>query len=354
MSNKSITKGGKAFKKSFLLLTVFLLVILSACSSRSAEKGVNDAADPTEPSAQSSPAEHMKKISLDVPAQDVVAKYQGGEITAGTFEQYLNFLQLISPGNPGFSDPASWSDIIDSLIAVRVLADRGEEQGYSEKSDEIDQQYSDIMKSLEALLGDAEAVQKKVEELGLNEQSIKSFLRTYALVDQYLAHTKSDDELKQMYEKEKGDFTLTTVRHILVMTSDQVSDEEAKAKAEDLMKRARSGEDFAKLADEYSEDPGNTNPDGTKNGGLYENVPAGQWTSAFKEATLSLPLHEVSDPVKTEYGYHVIVVENREEQPFDAVKEQLTYEAANNAWYTFYNEELPKLIQEKHLPQQAS
>lgn len=353
MSNKMEQTRKNMLKKSFLLFTVILLAFLSACGSNASKQSSNDTGS-SSPSAQEQPSTTIAKISLDVPAEDVVAKYNGGEVTAGTFEKYLNFLQVLSPGNPGFSNPAAWSDILDSFIAVRVLADRGQQNGYHAKSDEIKQQYADITKNLEAHLGNAEAAQKKIAELGLDEASIQSFLETYALVDQYLAHAKSDDELKQMYEKEKGNYTLTTVRHILIMTSDKVTDEQAKAKADELAKRAQNGEDFAKLADEYSEDPGNTNPDGTKNGGLYENVPAGQWTSAFKEATLTLPLHKVSDPVKTEYGYHVIVVENRQEQPFDAVKEQLTYEAANEAWHTFYTDELPKIIQEKHLPKQAS
>lgn len=353
MSNKMNQIRKHMLKKGFVLLTVIVLALLSACGSNASNNRANETSS-TDPSAQTQPSATIAKIALDVPAEDVVAKYDGGEVTAGTFEKYLNFLQLLSPGNPGFSNPSAWSDILDSFIAVRVLADRGQEKGYRATSDEIQQQYTDITKNLEALLGNAEVVQKKITEVGLDKESIQSFLETYALVDQYLAHAKSDDELKQMYEKEKGDYTLTTVRHILIMTSDKVTDEQAKAKADELAKRAQNGEDFAKLADEYSEDPGNTNPDGTKNGGLYENVPAGQWTSAFKEATLTLPLHQVSDPVKTEYGYHVIVVEKRQEQPFDAVKDQLSYEAANDAWQTFYNDELPKIIQEKHLPKQAS
>ena len=70
--------------------------------------------------------------------------------------------------------------------------------------------------------------------------------------------------------------------------------------AEDLLKRARAGEDFAKLAKEYSEDPGSKD-----NGGEYT-FPRGKMVPEFESAAFSLKTNQVSDIVTSQYGYHII------------------------------------------------
>lgn len=89
---------------------------------------------------------------------------------------------------------------------------------------------------------------------------------------------------------------------------------EKKAKAEDILKRAQAGEDFAKLADENSQDPGNTNPKGEKQGGLYKDVTKGKMMPAFEEAALSVEPGKIVDHlVETPYGFHIIKLEKKGE-----------------------------------------
>ena len=96
--------------------------------------------------------------------------------------------------------------------------------------------------------------------------------------------------------------------HILLSTVDPetkspLADEKKLAKrkvTEDLLKRARAGEDFAKLAKEFSEDPGSRD-----NGGEYK-FPRGQMVPAFETAAFSLTTNQVSDVVTTQFGYHII------------------------------------------------
>lgn len=87
-----------------------------------------------------------------------------------------------------------------------------------------------------------------------------------------------------------------------------------KAKAEEILKRAKAGEDFAKLADEASEDPGNKDPKtGAKQGGLYKNVkPGSGFDKNFEAAALALQPGQVTDSVvETPFGYHIIKLERR-------------------------------------------
>jgi parvulin-like peptidyl-prolyl isomerase len=76
--------------------------------------------------------------------------------------------------------------------------------------------------------------------------------------------------------------------------------------------RAKAGEDFAALADEYSQDPGNIGENGKKNGGSYSDVPKGRMIKPFENAALSLqPGGIYPDLVESDFGYHIIKLERK-------------------------------------------
>ena len=86
-----------------------------------------------------------------------------------------------------------------------------------------------------------------------------------------------------------------------------------KAKAQEILGRAKAGEDFAALANEFSEDPGNMNPQSKeKNGGLYADTPKGRMVPAFEQAALALEPGQVApELVETDFGYHIIKLEKK-------------------------------------------
>jgi foldase protein PrsA len=99
-------------------------------------------------------------------------------------------------------------------------------------------------------------------------------------------------------------------QHILIRAAQDQKDktkaeEAAKAKADEIYAKVKAGEDFSKLADEYSEDPGNVR-DGKKNGGNLGWFTHGRMVQDFENAAFALKPGEVSEPVKTFYGYHII------------------------------------------------
>jgi peptidyl-prolyl cis-trans isomerase D len=92
---------------------------------------------------------------------------------------------------------------------------------------------------------------------------------------------------------------------------------QAEAKANDILKQVRGGADFAALAKQHSEDPGSK-----EKGGEYE-VVRGQTVPAFEQAAFSLKPKEFGNLVKTEYGYHIMQVLEKEPakvKPFEEVK----------------------------------
>jgi parvulin-like peptidyl-prolyl isomerase len=114
--------------------------------------------------------------------------------------------------------------------------------------------------------------------------------------------------------------------HILLMTSDPTTQQplsaekkaEKRKQAEDILKQAKSGADFAELAKKYSEDPGSKDK-----GGEYT-FPRGQMMKEFEDAAFSLKTNEISDIVETKYGFHIIKLSEKipaKKVDYDKVKD---------------------------------
>lgn len=110
--------------------------------------------------------------------------------------------------------------------------------------------------------------------------------------------------IKAEYEREMAGFSAATERHaahILIETNDKRSDEQARELADSLAKKVGAGEDFAKLAAQYSDDMGSKG-----SGGDLGTSTGDAFPPAFEAELAKLKVGEVSAPVKTEAGYHVI------------------------------------------------
>lgn len=102
--------------------------------------------------------------------------------------------------------------------------------------------------------------------------------------------------------------TKTHVRHILIKTNEVLSDEEARQKLLNLKRRIVDGDDFGALARAHSDDKGSA----IKNGDLGW-VQAGALVAQFEEAMAKLAVNEISEPVQTQFGWHLIQVLERQE-----------------------------------------
>lgn len=101
-----------------------------------------------------------------------------------------------------------------------------------------------------------------------------------------------------------------------------------RTKAQGILDRAKAGEDFAALANEFTEDPGNKAPDGTSQGGIYKDVPKGQMVAPFEAAALALQPGQVApELVETDYGFHIIKLERKLEPKDVNGKKEETYDA---------------------------
>src|SRR3984893_5791331 len=151
----------------------------------------------------------------------------------------------------------------------------------------------------------------------------------YALADvnQIRQNTQvSDDELKVQYQQDIQQYQVPNrvhVDHILLMTVGKTPAEveEIRQKAEDVLKQAKKGANFEELAKKYSEDPGTKDK-----GGDLGWITQGQTVPEFEKAAFTLPKGSISDLVKTQYGFHIIKVLDKETahtKTFDEVKDSI-------------------------------
>jgi peptidyl-prolyl cis-trans isomerase D len=137
----------------------------------------------------------------------------------------------------------------------------------------------------------------------------------------------TNQQVEQYYQGHQKDFQVpeeVKVRHILIKVAagaDAKTDAAAKQKAEDLLKQIKGGADFAALAKANSDDPGSKDQ-----GGELGMIQRGVTVPAFETAAFGLQPGQISDLVKTQFGYHIIQVEEKQTahlKPLDEVKAQI-------------------------------
>jgi peptidyl-prolyl cis-trans isomerase D len=133
----------------------------------------------------------------------------------------------------------------------------------------------------------------------------------------------TDDDLRQYYEQHKNEYTLPErikAQHILFKTQGKTPEEiqKIKEKAQGVLERAKKGEDFGSLAKQYSEDST------ASSGGDLGDFGHGQMVPEFDRAAFSLGVGAISDLVQTQFGFHIIKVNGKQEareRPFEELKE---------------------------------
>lgn len=136
--------------------------------------------------------------------------------------------------------------------------------------------------------------------------------------------TVSDEELKKQYEANKAEYEQVKARHILVAfkgspaaqaDKPELTEEQAKAKAEELRKQIVSGAKFEEVAQKESDDLGS----GQRGGDLGE-FGRGQMVPEFEKAAFEAKVGEVTPVVRSQFGFHIIRVDEHGSTPFEEVK----------------------------------
>jgi peptidyl-prolyl cis-trans isomerase C len=173
------------------------------------------------------------------------------------------------------------------------------------------------------------AEDKKMDDGAVFKQRL-AFARNKLLMEELLQSTGkaalTGEAMHKVYDeavKQMGEVQEVHARHILIRAApgDEKASAAAKAKIEAIIARLKKGEDFEKLAKDVTEDPS-----GKANGGDLGYFSKEQMVPEFSEVAFRLDKGQISEPVKTQFGWHVIKVEDKRVKPapkFDEVKPQI-------------------------------
>jgi foldase protein PrsA len=199
------------------------------------------------------------------------------------------------------------SDLIESII-VRQGA---EELGVDVSAAEVDQRREELIEEV----GGQETFDELVEESGLTLEQIDEQVRDIAVREAVQRELTEDIEVTDadvaaFYEENRETrYNTAEARHILVETEEE---------ATDILERLEAGEDFAEIAQEESIDTGS----GAQGGELGEFGP-GQMVPEFEEAVFTADIGEVTGPVETQFGFHIIEVLERNEPDLEDVEDEI-------------------------------
>ncbi|MDQ4145652.1 MAG: peptidylprolyl isomerase [Actinomycetota bacterium] len=268
------------------------------------------------------------------PAAAVV---DGTKITMSDIQEELDrfratarYEQLIAQASEGEIERDFQQTYLSLLIREAVFESEAEERGIDVTPEEINERIGDI----KAEIGSEGQFQEALKEQGLTLEQAEFQVRVQLLAEKLRTEvTKgvgpSEEEMRAYYEEHAEDFQEVRPQHILLS-------EDERSLAQDLAERLQSAKPnevddlFASLAKKYSEDPS-----ADEEGDLGWAPPA-QYVGPFREVVTELEVGVVSDPVQTEFGWHVIRVVGRRVTPFEEartqIQEAIGAEAIDEAW----------------------
>ena len=228
-------------------------------------------------------------------------------------------------------------DILNELISAELLYQTSQKAGLGDLSKEVDSQLENIKKGF----GSDEEFQKVLKERGIETKDLKEDIKKGVYINAYLEKDifsklspVTEDEKKQEYEANKDKLNVpdeVKASHVLIKVGEKATPEEkqkAKEKIDALRARAMSGEDFAKLAKENSEDGS------ASNGGDLGYFKQGDMVKPFEDAAFGLEKDQISPVVETQFGYHVIKVADKK--------------AAHALTYEEVSKDIEKFLMNKH------
>lgn len=231
--------------------------------------------------------------------------------------------------------------IINDLITQAVLKQFIKKEGIQVSSNRIEQEIKTFReniknnpdtqdKSLETLL----------EEQGGSLEELRVALDISFSIDEYMEKTIPEEEIEKYFTENMGNFNGETVTasHILIDTKgveDEAKLKEAKEKIDKIKKELDGGADFVQLAKAHSDCPS------SKTGGDLGVINRGEMVKEFTDVAFATEVNGISEPVKTQFGYHIIKVTDKQEGKdikFEDIKDKVKI--------ALHNEKTLNLIQD--------
>ena len=325
------------WKKIFLLLFSLAFTFLFAAEI-SVSEGKKRAAEPTQeeafsPSAKTRKESRAPQQKLQLVDVNPAARVNGVTISRVELDKSYNaYTQQRGMDTQMITNPQRYKmvqrEVLDKLIARELLWQEAQQKNVVVTDEEVERALSRALNNFPS----EDEFKLRLAQIGYTEYEYREVLRRQLSVRELIQKdiargiSVADDEIHDYYQANPEQFKRPEqirARHILVKVepgADEAVREEAKRKAETILKKAKGGADFAELAKKHSEGPS------APKGGDLGFFSRGQTVKPFEEAAFSLKAGEVSGVVQTIYGYHIIKVEVKKEPQIVAemdVQEQI-------------------------------
>jgi peptidyl-prolyl cis-trans isomerase C len=278
-----------------------------------------------QPAPAASPAAHNP--------DEVVARVSGKEIKRkeldAAMQGFLNALASRGQQVPRERLPEFERDMLEELIGRELIL----EEGRATKVPGLDEKVQTQVKEAKSQAGGDENFEAALKDSKITEAEYTDRVRNNIIVRETIQRTVEaktsikPEEVKTFYDQNREKFVQpeqVRASHILVRVTSDASDDlkaERRAKIDLIRTRLQSGEKFAAVAKEASEDPGSA-----ANGGDLGYFSRGAMVPQFDVVAFTLKTNELSDVITTPFGYHVLIVTDRkpkQEVPFDDVKDRI-------------------------------
>ena len=262
-------------------------------------------------------------------SEDKVAVVNGAVITRTDFDRAVSFAKqrALQTGKP-VDDAQLNRGVLEQLIGTALLYQESKKEGIKVDQKAVDERLEQWKKQFP----NEEEYKKAMSNANLSVPQMKQDITKGMTIEKFIVErfvdktTVPEKEIKAYYESRLNLFKQpeqVKASHILIKVDPKAKEsekEDALKKIRDIQKKQVKGDDFAKLAKEYSQGPSNAK------GGDLGYFKRGQMVPAFEEVAFKLKPGEVSDIVKTRFGYHLIkVVDKKPEStiPYEEIKDRL-------------------------------
>ena len=265
----------------------------------------------------------------NIDGKEVIAKVNDGSILKSDYDRQVAQVKSALEANGQDFSTADGKKVLkdvkekvlEAMVSDQLILQQAKENNVTLKEGEFEQAIND----LEQYHGGKDALETYLKQQGFDRQSFETLVQEQLIMNHFkeklTSHIKvTDEEVKKYYDDNKTMFELPApeirASHILVDTENQ---------AKKILAEIKNGADFAKLAEEYSKDPGSK-----ESGGDLGYFAKGKMVPEFERAAFALKPGEISDVVKSEHGYHIIkVTGERTSLSFDDAKDYIRYNLEN-------------------------
>lgn len=271
-------------KKILVILMILCMVFVTACSSSNAEidKIISEKNDTVH---------EIKDEDFDETLESYKQMYQAqvGEERWGTLKDDTSFIQSLE------------QMVLKNMILEKIFIDEAQKNKITVTDEDIFNEF----KSFTGSYSSEEEYQASLKSNNLTEEIILERIEKQLIIDKFVEYKKNiigdikvpENELKKFYDENKSQYVKVRASHILV---------DSYEKAEELKKKLDEGADFAELAKENSSCPSK------ENGGDLGYFASSDMVKEFSTVAFSLDKDQISDPVQTSYGWHIIKVTDKQ------------------------------------------